>query len=194
MSRSRNCLRRNRLALVQVPFYRTATEHIAGVSRTLLASLALLVSATSTVDAQGRATSDIPLHLPVNRFEFVASGDTLPPAKALAVHNGGTVRFTDVRVVRLSYADSASGSGWLVAVPRQSTVAPDELATVGMLCVDATGLRAGTYRATAAVGAREVPESVGITITLVVTNASTRTRNAATSRDATARCHAAVVK
>jgi hypothetical protein len=106
-----------------------------------------------------------------SRFEFVASGDTQPPAKPLAVHNGGTARLTDVRLTRLAYADSARGAAWLVVLPRQSAVAPDELATVGTLCVDAAGLPAGTYRATAAVGAREVPEPVAITITLVVTDA-----------------------
>ena len=54
----------------------------------------------------------------------------------------------EVRLTRLSYADSVSGAGWLVALPRQSSVAPDELATVGTLCVDASGLPAGTYRIT----------------------------------------------
>ncbi len=104
------------------------------------------------------------------------------------MHNGGTARFTDVRLTRLAYADSARGAAWLVALPRQSAVAPDELATVGTLCVDAAGLPAGTYRATAAVAAREVPEPVAITITLVVTDAGARARHAA------ARCGTAVTK
>ena len=154
-------------------------------SRHLLALLALV---TSAAEAQGRAASDTPLHLPVSHFEFVASGDTQPPAKALAVHNGGTARFTNVRLTRLAYADSARGAAWLVALPRQSAVAPDELANVGTLCVDATGLCAGTYRATAAVGAREVLEPVAITITLVVTDAGARARHAA------ARCGTAIPK
>jgi hypothetical protein len=53
--------------------------------------------------------------------------------------------------------------------------------------VDATGLAEGTYRATAAVAAREVPEPVAITITLVVTDAGARARPAA-------RCGTAVTK
>jgi hypothetical protein len=73
-------------------------------------------------------------------------------------------------------------------VPRQTTVAADELATVGTLCIDPTGLAAGTYRATAGVVAREVPEPVAITITLVVTDAGARARHAA------ARCGTAVTK
>ena len=73
-------------------------------------------------------------------------------------------------------------------VAAQSAVAPDELATVGTLCVDAAGLPAGTYRATAGVVAREVPEPVAITITLVVTDAGARASHAA------ARCGTAVTK
>ena len=143
-----------------------------------LAPLALLTVVASSAVAQGSGASGTPLHLPANSFEFVASGETQPLTKPLRVHNGGTAPFTDVRLTRLAYADSASGSKWLVAVQRQSGVAPDELATVGMLCVDPTGLEAGTYRAKAAVSAREVPEPVGITITLVVTEAASRTRPA----------------
>src|SRR5215208_2283910 len=150
--------------------------------------LALLTVVTSVAEAQGSGASATPLHLPASRFEFVASGDTQPPTKPLRVHNGGTARFSDVRLTRLAYADSARGAAWLVALPRQSAVAPDELATVGTLCVDATGLPAGTYRATAAVAAREVPEPVAITITLVVTDAGARARHAA------ARCGTAVTK
>lgn len=142
-----------------------------------LPALAFLI--TSTAAAQPRAAYDTPLHLPVNRFEFVASGGAQAPSKPLAVHNGGTARLTDVRLTRLAYADSARGSAWLVALPKQSGVAPDELATVGALCVDATGLAAGTYKATAAVGAREITTPVPITITLVVTDAGARARNAA---------------
>src|SRR5687767_14816624 len=112
--------------------------------------LALLVLVTSAAGAQGNGASDTPLHLAASRFEFVASGDAQPPAKPLRVHNGGSAQFTDVRLTRLTYADSARGASWLVVMPRQSSVAPDELATVGMLCVDAAGLPAGTYRATAA--------------------------------------------
>jgi hypothetical protein len=155
--------------------------------RHLLALLTIVTSA-SAAEAQGSSASDTPLHLAASRFEFVVSGDTHPSAKPLRVHNGGTARFTDVRLTRLSYADSARGATWLIAQPRQSSVAPDELATVGTLCVDATGLPAGTYRATAAVAAREVPEPVAITITLVVTDASARTRHAA------GRCGTAVTK
>src|SRR5688572_18716519 len=139
--------------------------------------LALLALVTSTAGAQV-APSDTPLHLAASNFEFVVSVDTAPPAQPLRVHNGGTAGFTDVRLTRLSYADSSRGAAWLVSLPRQSAVAPDELATVGTLCVDATGLPAGTYRATAAVSAREVAEPVAITITLVVTDAGARARHA----------------
>ena len=147
-----------------------------------------LAAFASLAEAQGGGAAETPLHLPANRFEFVASGDTQPPAKPLRIHNGGTARFTDVRLTRLAYADSSRGAAWLVALPRQSSVAPDELATVSTLCVDAAGLRAGTYRATAAVGAREVPDPVAITITLVVTDAGAKARNAV------ARCATAVTK
>lgn len=150
--------------------------------------LALLTLGTSAVEAQGRTAPGTPLHVPTSRFEFVASGDAQPLAKPISVHNGGTARLTDVRLTRLAYADSSRGAAWLVALPRQSAVAPDELATVGTLCVDAAGLPAGTYRATAAVGAREVPEPVAITITLVVTDAGARARHAA------ARCGRAAAK
>jgi hypothetical protein len=151
----------------------------------LLASLALVASVTSAAGAQASGT---PLHLAANRFDFVASGDPQPPTKPLRVHNGGTAGFTDVRLTKLTYADSARGAAWLVALPRQSAVAPDELATVGTLCVDAAGLPAGTYRATAAVAAREVPEPVAITITLVVTDAGARAGHE------TARCGAAAAR
>lgn len=140
--------------------------------------LTLLTLVTSAAEGQGSGASDTPLHLPANRFEFVASGDTQPLAKPLRVHNGGTARFTDVRLTRLTYADSARGAAWLIVLPRQSAVTPDELATVGTLCIDASGLAAGTYRATAAVSAREVREPVAITITLVVTDAGARARHA----------------
>jgi len=176
------------LALVPAPSDRRTAEHLTPSPTALLAPLALLAVFTSTAEAQGRAASDTPLHLPASRFEFVASGATQPPAKPLAVHNGGTARLTNVRLTRLAYADSARGAAWLVALPRQSAVAPNELATVGTLCVDAAGLPAGTYRATAAVAAREVPEPVAITITLVVTDAGARARPAA------ARCGTAVTK
>jgi hypothetical protein len=131
----------------------------------------------SAAEAQGASAT--PLHLPANRFQFVVAGDTAPPPQLLRIHNGGNARFTDVRVTRVAYADSTRGALWLVAVPRQTSVAPDELATVGALCVDATGLPAGTYRATAAVAAREVPEPVAIAITLVVKDAGARAAHAA---------------
>ena len=153
-----------------------------------LLALLTVVAFSSAAEAQVSSASDTPLHLAANRFEFLASGDTQPPAKPLRVHNGGTARFTDVRMTKLAYADSARGAAWLVALPRQSSVAPDELATVAALCVDAAGLRAGTYRATAAVAAREVPEPVALTITLVVTEAGARARQAAS------RCTTAVTK
>ena len=178
----------HRLSLLPALPERTTAERPTVLPRTLLAPLALLALVTSAVGAQGNAASETPLHLAASRFEFVASGDTQPPAKPLRVHNGGTAQFTDVRLTRLTYADSARGAAWLVALPRQSTVAPDELATVGTLCVDAAGLPAGTYRATAAVAAREVPEPVSITITLVVTDAGARARHAA------GRCGTAVTK
>ena len=137
--------------------------------------------------AQGGAASDTPLHLAASHFEFVAPGATQPPTKPVAVHNGGTAQFTDVRLTLLAYVDSARGAAWLVALPRQSAVAPDELATVGTLCVDTAGLPAGPYRATAAVAAREVPEPVAITITLIVTDAGDRARHASARCGTTAR-------
>ena len=166
------------LALVPGSPDRRRAEHLTSSATALLASLAFLALVTSTAEAQGRAAPDTPLHVAASRFEFVASGDAQPPAKPLRVHNGGTTRFTDVRLTMLTYADSARGA-WLVVLPRQSFVAPDELATVGTLCVDAAGLPAGTYRATAAVTAREVPLPVAITITLVVTDAGARVNYAA---------------
>jgi hypothetical protein len=141
--------------------------------------LALLTLVTSAAGAQASSAPGTPLHLAASRFEFSASGDTTPQTKPLRVHNGGTAAFSDVRVTRLTYADSARGAAWLVALPRQSTVAPDELATVGMLCVDASGLAAGTYRAAAVVAAREVPQPVAFVVTLVVTDAGANTRPAA---------------
>jgi len=153
-----------------------------------LPALLTLVAFASVAEAQAAGASDTPLHLAASHFEFVASGDSQPPAKPLRVHNGGTARFTDVRLTMIAYADSARGNAWLVALPRQTSVAPDELATVGTLCVDAAGLSAGTYRATAAVAAREVPEPVAITITLVVTDAGARALRAAR------RCGIAVTK
>jgi hypothetical protein len=179
---------RRLLAFVPALSDRRTAERLTPSPMALLAAVALLASVMSAAEAQGRAEADTPLHLQTSRFEFVASGDTQPLAKPLRVHNGGTARFTDVRLTRLAYADSARGARWLVALPRQSTVAPDELATVGTLCVDATGLPAGTYHATAAVAAREVREPVPITITLVVTDAAAR------ARKATARCTPAVAK
>ncbi len=176
---------RRLLAFDSAPSDRITAGRLTAPPTALLALLALV---TPTAGAQGRAAPDTPLHVAASRFEFVASGDTLPLSKPLAVHNGGTARFTDVRLTRLTYADSARGAAWLVALPGQSAVAPDELATVGTLCVDATGLPAGTYRATAAVSAREVPEPVAITITLVVTDAGARARHAA------GRCGTAVTK
>ena len=144
-----------------------------------LLALFTLVTSASVAGAQGSSASDTPLHLAANRFQFVASGETPPPEQPLRVHNGGTVRFTDVRLTRLAYADSARGAAWLVVLPRQSAVAPDELATVGTLCIDATGLPAGTYRATAGVIAREVPSPVAIAVTLIVTDAGARAGHAA---------------
>jgi hypothetical protein len=141
--------------------------------------LALLTLVASVAEAQGRAASATLLHLPASRFEFAVSGDSQPQAKPLRVHNGGTTPFTDVRLTKVTYADSPRGVAWLVALPRQSAVAADELATVGTLCVDATGLPAGTYHASAGVVAREVPEPVAIAITLVVTDAGARAQGAA---------------
>lgn len=165
---------RRLLALVPAPSDRRIAGRLTPSARA--AGVALLALVTSTAGAQAPAASDTPLHLAASRFEFVASGDAPVLAKPLRVHNGGTATFTNVRLTRLAYADSARGAAWLVALPRQSVVAPDELATVGTLCVDATGLRAGTYHATAAVAAREVPEPVAFAITLVVTDAAARPR------------------
>lgn len=175
---------RDLLALVPPPPDRAFAERL---TSPVVSLLWLLASGTSATGAQGRAAPDTPLHVATPRVEFVTAGDTPPTPKPLAVHNGGTARLTDVRLTRLTYADSAHG-GWLTSLPRQSTVAPDELATIGMLCVDATGLPAGTYRATGAVAAREVPEPVGVTITLVVQDPI------AGARPATARCASAVTK
>ena len=155
------------------------------LSRRLLALLAVV---TSTAGAQGSAASDTPLHLATSRFEFAVSDDSMLPAQQLRVHNGGTARFTDVRVTKITYADAARGAGWLLVLPRQTSVAPDELAAVGTLCVDPTGLAAGTYRATAGVVAREVPQPVAITVTLVVTEVGARAPRAA------ARCGIPVTK
>ena len=82
--------------------------------------LALFTLATSAAEAQGSGASGTPLHLAESRFEFVESGDAKPPAKPLRVHNGGTTGFTDVRLTKVVYVDSAKGAGWLVALPRQS--------------------------------------------------------------------------
>ena len=181
---------RSLLALVSAPFDRRTTKSLTVWPTTLIASFALRASCailasfallafhTSIAEAQGRPASDTPLHVPANRFEFIASGEAPPSGKLLAVHNGGTSRLTNVRLTRLAYADSARGVAWLVVAPRQPTVAPDELATVGTLCVNTSGLKAGTYKATAAVGAREVAEPVSITISLVVTEAGARARYA----------------
>ena len=172
-------LSRRLFTLIPAPSDRRLADRVTPSPTALLASLALVALVTSAAGGQGSGASDTPLHLAASHFEFVASSDTLPLAKPLRVHNGGSVRFTEVRLTKLTYADSARGAAWLVAMSRQSAVAPDELATVGALCVDATGLKAGTYHATAAVSAREVPEPVAITITLVVTDAGARARHAA---------------
>ena len=164
---------------VPAPSDRRPPRRLTSSATALLGAVALLASLTSSADAQGSAASDTPLHLAASHFEFVVSGETQPPAKPLRVHNGGTARFTDVRLTRLTYADSARGAAWLVVLPGQSAVAPDELATVGTLCVDAAGLQAGTYRATAAIAAREVPEPVAITITLIVSDVGARASKAA---------------
>ena len=178
---------RRLLALVPAPSDRRTAERLTVSPTALLAALVLLTLGATASQAQGRAATDTPLHLAESRFEFVASGDPQPPSQPLAVHNGGTAQLTDVRLTRLAYEDSARGATWLVALPRRSAVAPNELATVGTLCVDAAGLPPGTYRATAAVAAREVPEPVAITVTLVVTNAGALARQAAV-RQGTARC------
>ncbi len=171
---------RSRHSRTPVPafFARRIRRRLKPSSAAPLASLALLAVAASTAGAQAASATDTPLHLAASRFEFTASGEA-PRTQPLRVHNGGTTRFTDVRLTGVTYADSARGAAWLVSQPRQSAVAPDELATVGMLCVDATGLAAGTYRATAAVAAREVPQPVPFTITLVVTDAGAHGRPAA---------------
>ena len=178
---------RRLFALVPALLHRRIAERLTPAAAALLAAVALLASVTTAAAAQGPAAPDTPLHLAANRFEFVVSSDTQPAAKLLRVHNGGTVRFTDVRLTRLVYADAKRGAAWLVAVPRQATVAPDELAAVATLCVNPAGLRPGTYRATAAVAAREVPDPVALSITLVVTDAGARAGRSA------ARC-AAVTK
>ena len=169
---------RRPFTLVSAFSHRATASRVATSAKARVLLLAIVALFASTAEAQGRGASDTPLHVTVNSFEFVALGDTQPAARPLNVHNGGTARFTDVRLTRLTYADPARGAAWLIAHPRQTAVAPDELATVGMLCVDASGLKAGTYRATAAVRAREVPEPVAITITLIVKDSGARARRA----------------
>ena len=176
------------LSLLSALFHRRSANRVTSVSSAPFVTLALLAFVTSTANAQRGGAPATPLHVTVNSFEFVVRSDAQPSAKPLNVHNGGTARFTDVRLTKVAYADSARGTAWLVALPHQTAVAPDELATVGMLCVDAAGLPAGTYHATAAVRAREVPEPVAITVTLVVKDANTRARRA------TARCGTTVTK
>ncbi|HYW33387.1 MAG TPA: hypothetical protein VE869_17935 [Gemmatimonas sp.] len=180
------------LALLSASSNRSASHQLTPRWTAPVAGLALVAFITSTSAAtsaaQGSGAAGTPLHLAVDRFDFVASGDTQPLAKALRVHNGSSTRFTDVRLTRLVYASPARGAMWLVALPRQSAVAPDELATVGTLCIDATGLPAGTYRATAAVSAHEVQEPVALTVTLVVTDAGARARHSV------ARCRTAATK
>ena len=178
---------RSALPLVPAPCFRRIAARLTPSLTALLAAAMLTVGATAA-EAQDSDASATPLHLAASRFEFVVSGDSQPPAQALRVHNGGTAGFTGVRLTRLTYVDPARGAKWLVAQPRQTAVAPDELATVGTLCVNAAGLKAGTYHATAAVAAREVPEPVAVEITLVVTDGGARARHAAP------RCTAAVKK
>jgi hypothetical protein len=139
-------------------------------------AVALLAGAASNANAQARYES--PLHVATSRIEFVLSGDNQPLTKPLVVHNGGTAKLTDVRLVRLAYADSTR-KGWLVSLQRQSSIAPDELATAGTLCVDASGLPAGTYHATAAVTAREVKEPTAIAIAVIVTESAARASKSA---------------
>jgi hypothetical protein len=179
---------RRLLSFIPALPHRNTANRVASVSSAPFATLVLLTFVTSTAHAQSRGAPATPLHVTVNSFEFVALSDTQPPAKPLNVHNGGTARFTDVRLTKVAYAGSPRGAAWLVALPRQTAVAPDELATVGMLCVDAAGLPVGTYRATAAVRAREVPEPVAIAVTLIVKGSGAR------SRHAPARCGTAVTK
>jgi hypothetical protein len=99
---------RRLLALVTALSDRRTAERLTTSSTVLLAAVAFLALVTSTAGAQGRAAYDSPLHVAASRFAFVvASGDTQPPAKPLAVHNGGTARLTDVRLTRLAYEDSS---------------------------------------------------------------------------------------
>ena len=175
---------RPRLALVPASNSRSTARRLTRASAPLLAlALAALAAGLTLVPsiagAQGRPAPGTPLHVPTSRFEFVASDIPQPTAKPLAVHNGGSTRLTGVRLTRLAYVDSARGAKWLLTHTRQTAVAPDELATVGTICVDPSGLPAGTYRATAAVDAREVAEPVAITVTLTVTDAGARARHAA---------------
>ena len=179
---------RRSFAFLFAPSRCGAPDRLTPAPTALLVAVALLALVGPTAGAQSSPASDTPLHLAAGHFEFVASADSQPASKPVRVHNGGTVGFTGVRLTRVAYADSAQGAAWLVTQPRQTTVTPDELATVGTLCVDAAGLPAGTYHATAAVTAREVPEPVAITITLVVTDTGARVRRPA------ARCEAAVPK
>lgn len=144
----------------------------------LFALLALSTTFAFTAHAQTGGASATPLHLAASRIDFVATSDTQPLTKPFRIHNGGKAQFTDVKISRIAYADSARGSSWVVAMPRQTSVAPDELATIGALCVNATGLPAGTYHARAAVSAREVPEPVPFTIVLVVKDVVARSANA----------------
>src|SRR5688500_5307597 len=98
---------RHLFALVPAPSDHRTAERL---TRSLLAALTPLTFGPRAVEAQSRAASETPLHVPTSRFEFVASGDTQPPTKPLAVHNGGTARLTNVRLTRIAYADSARGA------------------------------------------------------------------------------------
>src|SRR5688500_9569870 len=104
---------RRLLALLPGPSDRRTADRLTQSPTALLAAVALLTLVASAAGAQG-AAYETPLHLAASHFEFVASSDTQPPAKPLRVHNGGTARFTDVRLTRLAYADSARGAAWLV--------------------------------------------------------------------------------
>src|ERR1051325_6386421 len=113
-----------------------------------LATSAFLALLTSTAGAHAAAQparpSAPPLHLPTNRFDFTASGDANAPVMPLRIHNGSAAPFSGVQLTRLVYADSSRGASWLVAVSRQTEVGPNELATIGTLCVNPARVSAGT--------------------------------------------------
>jgi hypothetical protein len=136
----------------------------------LLGAVATPPQPPARAAAAAAAAAESPLHVPTIAFQFAVDGGVVRPARhAVLVHNGGARPLTDVRVTRIALADSGRAGAWLTASPGRASVAPDELTTVGALCVRASGLPPGTYRAEADVVAREASATpVRLAVTLVV--------------------------